>query len=347
VRASGSASESQTAIRKRLKVVCGANTSYLEDLAWIGQATSLSLCQVRVSPYNRVQPNLGATELSEALSRVLPFTAKEDTRPVLKCVLFRVKDGILSLVSADGYRLAVVKLDFEGEDGEVLVSRDDLRGIPSALKRARRVRLSLEKSGESLDGMSLVLDTELVRYKWRGVKGEFPNYEGLVPTQFNTLVSFDTSEAIRAVNSLKVLSEKKSYPIDLTVTSGKLVMSSPDEKGQVDIPADTQGEGQIRLEGSNLAEALRACGGMVELRLVNAQSAMVFAVDGYELVTMPMYTPTSQKPAEPVKAEASQPPEPPTTEEADKARAVAEAEAITKAKPKRKHGKAREPVAVA
>jgi len=51
---------------------------------------------------------------------------------------------------------------------------------------------------------------------------------------------------------------------------------------------------------------------MVELRLVNAQSAMVFAVDGYELVTMPMYTPTTQKSAEPVKGEASPPPEPPT-----------------------------------
>jgi hypothetical protein len=34
---------------KRLKVTCGSNTSYLEDLAWVGEKTPLTLCEVRVS----------------------------------------------------------------------------------------------------------------------------------------------------------------------------------------------------------------------------------------------------------------------------------------------------------
>ena len=159
---------------KRLKVVCGANTSYLEDSAWVGDKTPLTLCEVRVSPNNTVKPNIGAIELSEALNRVLPFTAREDTRPVLQCVLFRVKEGKLTMVSADGFRLAVVKLDFDGDEGEVLINREDLRGIANALRRAKRVRVSFEKSGDSLDGMRLILDTELIRYKWQGVSGNFP-----------------------------------------------------------------------------------------------------------------------------------------------------------------------------
>ncbi len=354
---------------KRLKVVCGANTSYLDDMAWVGDKTPLTLCDVRVSPSNTVKPNLGALELSEALSRVLPFTAKEDNRPVLQCVLFKVADGKLTMVSADGFRLAMVKLDFDGDEGEVLINRDELRGVISALRRAYRVRVGFEKSGESLDGMSLVLDTELIRYKWRGADGNFPEYEKLIPADFTTFVSFDTNEAIRAVRSLKVLSDSKNYPIDLTIGNGKLVMSSPDDKGMAEIPADTQGEGKIRLDGSYLADALRACGGMVELKLVNSHSPMLFTSPDYELVVMPMFAGESQKPkgetqtAEPVKAEASQPtetaePETETAEaetaetveveEAEKANAVAEAEAITKAeKPKRKRSKAKEPVAVA
>jgi len=350
---------------KRLKVVCGANTSYLEDLAWVGDKTPLTLCDVRVSPSNSVKPNLGALELSEALSRVLPFTTKEDSKPILQCVLFRVKDGKLTMVSADGYRLAVVKLDFDGDEGQVLISRDDLWGVTSALRRAYRVRASFEKSGESLDGMSLVLDTELIRYKWRGADGNFPEYEKLVPADFNTFVSFDANEAIRAVSSLKVLSDSKAYPIDLTIGNGKLVMSSPDDKGLAEIPADTQGEGKIRLDGSYLADALKACGGMVELKLVDSKSPMLFTSPDYELVVMPMFAGESQKPkgeaqtAEPVKAEASQPTEPEAetaevepaetaAEEAEKAQAVAEAEAIAKAdKPKRKRNRAKEPVAVA
>jgi len=357
VPSNGSASESQANGQKRLKVVCGANTSYLDDMAWVGEKTPLTLCDVRVSPSNTVKPNLGALELSEALSRVMPFTAKEDNRPVLQCVLFKVAEGKLTMVSADGFRLAVVKLDYDGDEGQVLINRDELKGVISALRRAYRVRVSFEKSGDSLDGMSLILDTELIRYKWRGAEGNFPDYEKLIPADFNTLTSFDTNEALKAVSSLKVLSDNKAYPIDLAIGNGRVIMSNPDDKGQAEIPADTQGEGKVRLDGSYLADALRACGGMVELKLTDGKSPMLFTSPDYELVVMPMLTSESQKPkvetAEPEQAEAepAEPTEPEaeTTEvgEAEKAEAVAEAEAIAKAeKPKRKRSKAKEPVAV-
>ena len=355
VPANGSASGSQTNGQKRLKVVCGANTSYLDDMAWVGEKTPLTLCDVRVSPSNTVKPNLGALELSEVLSRILPFTAKEDNRPVLQCVLFKVAEGKLTMVSADGFRLAVVKLDFDGDEGQVLINRDELRGVTSALRRARRVRVSFEKSGDSLDGMSLTLDTELIRYRWRGAEGDFPEYEKLIPAEFNTLTSFDTNEALKAVSSLKVLSDSKSYPIDLSIGNGKVIMSNPDDKGQAEIPADTQGEVKVRLDGSYLADALRACGGMVELKLTDGKSPMLFTSPDYELVVMPMLTSESQKPedeaetAEPEQAEAesnddTEPEaEQSEVEEAEKA----EAEAITKTeKPKRKRSKAKEPVAV-
>jgi len=349
VPSNGGASGSQTDGHKRLKVVCGANTSYLDDMAWVGEKTPLTLCDVRVSPSNTVKPNLGALELSEALSRVIPFTAKEDNRPVLQCVLFQVAEGKLILVSADGFRLAVVKLDYDGDEGQVLINKDELKGVISALRRAYRVRVGFEKSGDSLDGMSLVLDTELIRYKWRGADGNFPEYEKLIPADFNILTSFDTNEALKAVSSLKVLSDSKAYPIDLTIGNGKLIMSNTDDKGQAEIPADTQGEGKVRLDGSYLADALRACGGMVELKLADGKSPMLFAAPDYQLVVMPMLTSESQKPED--KAETAKPEaEAETTEsdEAEKAQAVAEAEKITKAKkPKPKHkSKAKETVAV-
>ena len=52
----GSASEVQ-ATDKRLKVICGANTSYLADNEWVGDKTPLTLCDVRVSPSNSVKPH--------------------------------------------------------------------------------------------------------------------------------------------------------------------------------------------------------------------------------------------------------------------------------------------------
>jgi len=196
---------------KRLKVTCGANTSYLADSEWIkgsdgkGKATPLTFCEVRVSPNNAVKPNIGSLELAEALNRVLPFTAKDDNRPVLSCVNFVAKEGKLNLVSADGFRLAVVTLDYGDGDGQALINREDLRGVANALRRAKRVRVSFEPSGESLDGMSLILDTELIRYKWTGYQGSYPDWQRLIPTEANTVAHFDAVEALKAIASLKVL----------------------------------------------------------------------------------------------------------------------------------------------
>jgi DNA polymerase-3 subunit beta len=338
----GNASEAQVA-DKRLKVVCGANTSFLSEMSWIGENTPFSLAEVRISPDNKVTPNLGSLELSEALTRVLPFTTKDDARPTLQCVLFRVKEGKLALVAADGFRLAIVNLDYEDGEGEVLVHRDELRGIANALRKAKRVRLGFEKNGDSLDGMSLIVDTEAIRYRWHGADGQFPDYEKLIPAEFNTVAHLDTVEAVKAVNSFKALSDNpKDYPIDLTIGEGKIVMTNPDNRGEAMMPADTDGQGCVRVDGRYLADVLKACGGMVDFKLVNAYSPMLFTADGYQLVVMPIMSAKAEEQAKQdreAKAAQSQ------AEASGEAAAVAEAEQIVKTKPKR--SRKREKVAVA
>jgi len=325
----GSASEAQAAA-KRLKVVCGATTSYLEDTAWIGDKTPMTLAEIRVCPDNSVKPNLGSLELSEAISRVLPFTAKDEKRPVLQCVLFRAKEGKLSLVASDGFRLATVTLDYDDGEGDVLVHKDELRGIANALRKAKRVRLGFEASGDALDGMSLVIDTEAIRYQWRGAEGQFPDYQKVIPTEFNTVAHFDTIEAVKAVNSSKALSDNpKDYPVDLTIGEGKIVMANPDERGETIISADTDGQGSVRVDGRYLAEALKACGGMVDFKLVNAYSPMLFVNDGYQVLVMPLMTPEAKE----------------AMEAANQAKAEEPAEA--KADKRKRSRKAKELVAVA
>jgi len=333
VPADGSASGSQANGHKRLKVICGANTSYLADSEWVGGKTPLTICEVRVSPNNSVKPNIGSLELAEALNRVLPFTASDDARPILQCVNFVAKEGKLTLVSADGFRLAMVSLSFEGEgEGQALISREDLLGIANALRRAKRARVSFE--GEDVTKpSSLIIDTELIRYKWVSNGGNYPDYEKLIPTEFNTYAHFDTVEAVRAISSLKVLADSKSYPIDLTIGDSKIVLANPDDKGQAEISANTDGQGFTRIDGKYFADVLKACGGMVDFSLTNALSPMLFSLDGYKVVVMPMVTDWAQKEAK-VKA----------AEQAT-AEAEPEPEATEQAKPKKaKRSRAKEPV---
>ena len=112
-------------------------------------------------------------------------------------------------------------------------------------------------------------------------------------------------------------------------------MSSPDDKGEVAMPADIEGgEVRVRIDGAYLTEALRACGGMVDLKLTDGKSPVFFVVDGYQLVVMPMLTAGSQKPEDEAEQAEAEPTEP-----------EPEAEDTEAEKPKRSRKK--EPVAVA
>jgi len=84
-----------------------------------------------------------------------------------------------------------------------------------------------------------------------------------------------------------------------------------------------------------LAQALKACGGMVDLKLTNGHSPVLFAVNGYRLVVMPMLTADSHAEA---KAEVE------TQAEAE-TETPAETEPTVE-KPKARRSRAKEPVTV-
>jgi len=185
VPANGNASGSQVT-DKGVKVVCGSHESYLPNGAWLKENLPFTYSQIRVSPCNAVMPNLGSVELAEALSKVLPFTSSDEARPIFQCVRFLQKDGKLTLAGCDGYSLSEVMLNFEDGEAEALVNRDELKGLVSALRKAKRVKVSFEEKPNGDEGLlakSLVVDTEVVRYKLQSQSGEYPKYQGIIPTE--------------------------------------------------------------------------------------------------------------------------------------------------------------------
>jgi hypothetical protein len=330
---------------KGLKVVCGNHQSYVSDEAWLKDKTPFTFCQVRVSPSYAVMPNLGGNELAEALSRVLPFTNTDDARPVLQCVKVVQKDGKLTLIAADGFTLGEISLDFEAGEAEALINRDDVKGLIPALRKAKRVKVSFEqKPGSDNGGLlakSLVIDTELIKYSLPSQDGSYPDYDKVFPSDFIATASFDTKEAVKACQSLLAIwfddnTKGLFRPLTLTVADNKVTVEAKEDKGSMAISAETSGEAKIAVAGNYLIKALRACGGIAEMKLASSQSPITLSVDGYRCLVMPMRLPESKAVAE---AEA-------VAKEAEaKAEAQTETETKAEAKPKRRgKGRARQPV---
>ncbi|MCJ7515287.1 MAG: DNA polymerase III subunit beta [Dehalococcoidia bacterium] len=333
--ANGSASGLQ-ANGKGLKVVCGNHQSYVSDGAWLKDKTPFTFCQVRVSPSYAVMPNLGGNELAEALSRVLPFTNTDDARPVLQCVKVVQKDGKLTLIAADGFTLGEISLDFETGEAEALINRDDVKGLIPALRKAKRVKVSFEQKPDNDNGgllaKSLVIDTELIKYSLPSQEGSYPDYDKVFPSDFIASASFDTKEAVKACQSLLAIwfddnTKGLFRPLTLTVADNKVTIEAKEDRGLMAISAETSGEAKIAVAGNYLIKALRACGGIAEMKLASSQSPIALTVDGYRCLVMPMRFPESKAVAE---AEAV------VRETAAKAEAKVETETKVEAKSKRK-----------
>jgi len=331
--ANGSASGLQ-ANGKGLKVGCGNHQSYITDGAWLKDKTPLTFCQVRVSPSYAVMPNLGGNELADALSRVLPFTDADDARPILQCVKVVQKDDKLTLIAADGFTLGEISLDFEAGEAEALINRDDVKGLIPALRKAKRVKVSFEQKPDGdpdVSGLakSLVVDTELIKYSLPSQEGSYPDYGKVFPSDFIATASFDTKEMVKACQSLLAIwfddNTKGLYrPLTLTVADNKVTIEAKEDRGLMAISAETSGEAKIAVAGNYLIKALRACGGIAEMKLTSPQSPITLTVDGYRCLVMPMRLPES-------KAE--------TETAATETEAKAEAETKAEGKPRLKSGK--------
>jgi Zn finger protein HypA/HybF involved in hydrogenase expression len=159
------------------------------------------------------------------------------------------------------------------------------------LKKAKRVRLGFEQKADTEGGLltkALVLDTELIRYKWNSLNGTYPDYGKVIPTEFVAEARFDTREALKAGLSLSALSLDKETPIIIAIKGGMMRLSVNDDRGEAQIQAQAEGEAETAVNGRYLAQALKALGGIAELKVKDPQSPMLFEVDGYRIVVMPV-----------------------------------------------------------
>jgi Zn finger protein HypA/HybF involved in hydrogenase expression len=137
-----------------------------------------------------------------------------------------------------------------------------------------------------------VLDTELIRYKWSSRSGTYPDYGNVIPTEFVAEARFDTREALKATASLSTLLFSKETPIIIAIKGGIMRLSvDGDSRGEAQIQAQAEGEAETGINARYLAQALKALGGIAELKVQDSQSGMLFEVDGYRIVVMPMIMP--------------------------------------------------------
>lgn len=73
------------------------------------------------------------------------------------------------------------------------------------------------------------------------------------------------------------------------IGEGQIRLCSGDEGGEATIEAQTQGEAKTAVNARYLAQALKALRGMAEVKVNGPGDPILFTVDGYRVLVMPIF----------------------------------------------------------
>lgn len=178
--------------------------------------------------YLEINPKI----LNNLVSHTAFSSSADITRPVLTGTLISFKEGVLSFVTTDGFRLSEKTQEIEGDfsDFNVVVPSKTIQDISKIF-------------GNSEENISLIFnpDDNLVFFNGnsitvgvRVIDGTFPDYKRIIPTSKSLKVIFRTEDLKEAVRLTTIFSKDSNSSIKIEVTdSGTLkVFTSSEDAGE-------------------------------------------------------------------------------------------------------------------
>lgn len=187
--------------------------------------------------------NIKKSQIESFVTRVVFAAAGDSSRPALSGVLLDKEKNEVLFVATDGYRLSLQK--------NVFKTKEELERplvIPSRL--VKEVLLINEESDElktfvSKKNNQILFTLGETTLVGRLIDGEYPEYEKIIPTDFNTKTEISREELLNAVKISSVFARETSNIIKLTLEKNRLIVSanSPSVgEDAVEIVAKTVGE---------------------------------------------------------------------------------------------------------
>ncbi len=181
---------------------------------------------------------IAADVLADALARVVHAVAPDESRPVLAGVLVQIADGTLSLVAADGFRLAMSHVhDLDASDMSVIVSGKPLAALVGALGSATSVRLAVNERGSHL-----LVDTEIGVWHLRLIDGQFPDFNRIIPREWKIKFTADRVALLAAIKLVAPVAAENTQITRLLASDGlltvKAISTNESAEAVVDIDVD-------------------------------------------------------------------------------------------------------------
>jgi DNA polymerase-3 subunit beta len=219
--------------------------------------------------------------------------AQQDVRYYLNGLLLEVGGGIIRTVATDGHRLASSEeaCDLEeGIDVQVILPRK------AVLELGRLLEDLEEKVEVDISSNHVRLKMGETSFTSKLIDGKFPDYQRVIPKNFDKTVIADRDELKQALQRTSILSNEKYRGIRFQFTQGRLQLlahNPEQEEAEEEMEIDYKGEElTIGFNVGYLIEALNVIdSSSVKLSLSDANSSCLVQdtkTDNNRYVIMPM-----------------------------------------------------------
>ena len=202
------------------------------------------------------QISLPGALLKSMIRQTLFAIAESDAKPIHQGSLFSLENGILDVVSVDGYRLAVRREPVDcSEDLSFVVPGKTLSELLKLIKDSEEpVEISAGRRHIlfKIDNYTVISSL---------LEGEFLNYKAAIPPESQTEVVLKTREAIDSVERVSLLiTDRLKSPIRCLFDNNEVKLNCTTSMGRASDQLDVEMTGQSVEIGFNnryLLEALR------------------------------------------------------------------------------------------
>lgn len=195
-------------------VACGPATYKLHTYSPDDFPKLPELDKVQLIPVDRAA-------VLETASRVGRAASRDESRPVLTGILVRFEPGKLVMAATDSYRLSVKETAIEGEvpDLEAIVPARALAELARIAQAGDELVLGVHENNQFVFGIDGVWLTT------RRIDGQFPNYNQLLPEEFEHELALPREELLDVVRRVAVMAQRNS-PLRLRFADGELTVSA-------------------------------------------------------------------------------------------------------------------------
>ena len=212
--------------------------------------------------------------LKEMIARTLFAVSKDESRPVYTGSLFEIEDTTITIVSIDGYRMAIRSADIKN------INKENCTFIVPGFALT-----DIEKiCGDNEDPVQITVGEKHIKFNidnteliTRRIEGEFLNYRKSIPSTYRYELIVDKKEFASTIERVSLmLTEGNSTPIKMTFNENIIECQSITPVGKAEDACPCQGFAEGLVIGFNnryFIEALKNAEGD-ELKLcINTTTA--------------------------------------------------------------------------